>query len=324
MHITLNSFGISLTKENNLFAVQTPEGKQLIPPEKVKSITISKGAKISSDAVLLAIDNQVDIIFTDAVGNPAGRVWSIKYGSVSDIRRKQLEFIYGDKAVSWIKELILEKINAQVAILLAFRPLEPPGFHVFGSAINALSDYGDKIRATEGITLSELKPTLRGWEGAASKRYFECMRSIIPSFYGFQKRAQYPATDPFNAMLNYGYGMMYGKVEGALIKAGIDPYVGVFHRDDYNRPALVYDVIEVFRHWIDYVVIHLAIQDAFNEDCFVYKNEACYLEGLGKRILVQSVNDYLAEIIKINGQERSRSYHIDLYSQKLAKLFLNS
>jgi CRISPR-associated protein Cas1 len=125
-------------------------------------------------------------------------------------------------------------------------------------------------------------------------------------------------------MLNYGYGMLYGKVEGALIKAGIDPYVGIFHRDDYNRPALVFDVIELYRHWIDYVVVQLAMQEALNEDCFTYKNDACYLEGLGKRIMVQAVNDYLAEIIRLDGNERSRAHHIEMQARKLAQTFLKS
>ena len=50
--------------------------------------------------------------------------------------------------------------------------------------------------------------------------------------------------DVANALLNYGYGLLYGKVESGLIKAGIDPYICVLHRDEYNRPVLVYNIIE--------------------------------------------------------------------------------
>ncbi|MDZ7743480.1 MAG: CRISPR-associated endonuclease Cas1 [Bacteroidota bacterium] len=32
-----------------------------------------------------------------------------------------------------------------------------------------------------------------------------------------------PASYPFNAALNYWYGMLYSKVEGALISTGLDP-----------------------------------------------------------------------------------------------------
>jgi CRISPR/Cas system-associated endonuclease Cas1 len=73
MHIVLNSFGTSLKKENGLFQVSTPEGNQSLSPKDIKTISISKGARISSDAVLLAIENQIDVLFVDNIGMPQGR-----------------------------------------------------------------------------------------------------------------------------------------------------------------------------------------------------------------------------------------------------------
>lgn len=61
--------------------------------------------------------------------------------------------------------------------------------------------------------------------------------------------------DFFNVLFNYGYGMFYGKVEGVLIKVGIDFYVGIFYWDDYNWLVFVFDVIECYWVWVDYVVI---------------------------------------------------------------------
>jgi len=123
-------------------------------------------------------------------------------------------------------------------------------------------------------------------------------------------------------LLNYAYGILYGKIEGALIRAGIDPYIGVMHRDEYNRPVLVYDVIERFRVWADYVVFGLASQQVFTSDCYTIRKDGSYwLENNGKRILIQSFNDYLSEVIKIKGVDRSRVVHIDLYAQSLARMF---
>lgn len=323
MHIILNSFGASIGKENGLFAVSTAEGKQLLAPRDVNTITISKGARISSDAVLLAIENEVDVLFVNNVGQPLGRVWSIKYGSVSDIRRKQLAFFYSPRAVDWVKELVVEKINNQVAMLLSLKAGQPdPLRRKLAAAINGMEDHKSKARQAEGESVPDVAPSLRGWEGAASRRYFGVVSECLPEKYQFNNRSQHPATDMFNSLLNYGYGMLYGKVEGALIKAGIDPYVGVFHRDDYNRPALVFDVIERYRVWVDYVVIQLCRQDAMSEECFRQEGDAMMLEGLGKRILIQSVNDYLAEVVRLRGLERSRAQHLQLDAHRLATFFL--
>lgn len=324
MHIILNSFGASIRKENGLFEVTTSDGKQSIGPNDVSSISISKGARISSDAVLLAIENEIDVLFIDQTGNPAGRVWSVKYGSISMIRRKQLEFLYSDAATKWVKEIIIEKMNNQVALLLALKSnMDEVGKRKIAAAINSIEDHKQKLRKAEADFLSELAPSIRGWEGAASRRYFEAISFCLPDNYKFEKRSRQPALDKFNAMLNYGYGMLYGKIEGALIKAGLDPYTGIFHRDDYNRPALVFDVIEKYRIWIDYVVFQLCAQEAMTDECFTQENGAFLLDGLGKRILIQSVNDYLSEIINIRGIDRSRAEHINLFAHRLATFFMD-
>lgn len=323
MHLVLNSYGAMLSKDEGLFLVSTPDGKQSFPPDRISSISIGKAARVTSDAVLLAIRNEVDLLFVDEGGMPEGRVWSIRYGSVSDIRRAQLNFFYSREALEWVKSILLEKLNNCIAILLSLQPDDPtelPAYNVVRFAINAIEDHRQKIQLVEGEHLSDLAPTLRGWEGAAAKRYFEAINAVLPTEYRFASRTRQPSTDMFNSLLNYSYGMLYGKVEGALIKAGLDPYAGIFHRDDYNRPALVFDVIERYRMWTDYVVIQLCRHKAIPADCFRTDSDtgACLLEPLGKRILIQAVNDYLAEVVDIEGQSRSRITHIELQQHAFA------
>lgn len=325
MELILNTFGTALRVENGLFLVIHPDGKQPIDPSKLKSILISKGASISSDAALLAIEHEIDVMFVDGTGKPSGRLWGIRYGSVSTIRRRQLEFLYSPVAVKWVKNLIIHKIDNQTGMLLALSPQEEKMEKLTQNAINKLNDYKTKIKSADAPHLHDIAPGLRGWEGAASRVYFVLLAQFLPDDYKFEKRSQNPATDVFNCLLNYAYGMLYGKVEGALIKAGIDPYAGIYHRDDYNRPALAYDVIEVFRIWADYVVFNLCMQKVIDQDCYSIRDDGSYwLENMGKRILIQSMNDYMAEIINMKGMERTRATHIDLYAHQLAQMFLKS
>lgn len=322
MHIILNSYGTSLQRQGERFVIFTQDGKDYLAANQVRTISISKGARVSSDAVLLAIEFEIDLLFMDAKGMPQGRVWSIRYGSISTIRKNQLEFIYSKRALDWVKELISHKMDMQIALLLSLEAPEETVNRQIQRAINALEDHRRKVTKVEGDIVADAAPTLRGWEGAASRRYFQAISECLPEDYRFARRSQHPASDAFNALLNYGYGMLYGKIEGALIKAGIDPYLGVFHRDDYNRPVLVYDVIERYRSWIDYVVIELCRQEAFPEACFVERNGGIWLEGLGKRILIQSVNDYLAEVVTLQRVSRSRQAHIQRDAHQLANFFL--
>lgn len=233
MELVLNTFGTSLSRDNEGFVISNHDGKQRIPATGLRSIQISKGALISSDAVLLAMENEIEILFMDRAGKPMGRIWSPKYGSISSIRKGQISFTFSHEAVVWIKSVILKKIENQQAFLLVLNKSGDLALQThLDKAVNRLEDYRTKINSLDGEIVSDISATLRGWEGVSSKIYFDTINLFLPECYRFEKRSQHPAMDIANALLNYGYGLLYGKIEGILIKAGIDPYVGVMHRDD--------------------------------------------------------------------------------------------
>lgn len=322
MEIVINTFGSSLSRDNEGFVISNIDGKQRIPAANVSSIQICKGVQITSDAILLAVENEIDIVFSNKMGTPMARVWSPKYGSISTIRRGQLSFTYTADALEWIKKVVMRKIENQQAQLLMM-----PADNLFlqnsvKKAVNRMEDYRTKISGLKGEIVNDVSPTLRGWEGVASKIYFESINLFLPDEYKFEKRSQNPAMDVANALLNYGYGVLYGKIESSLIKAGIDPYIGVMHRDDYNRPVLVYDIIELYRIWVDYVVFSLLMQKAVTDEHYSMREDgSCWLEALGRRVLIQSVNDFLEEIVNKDGLQRSRMTQINLYCQDLAQKF---
>lgn len=320
MELILNTYGVSLNRENDGFVITSKDGRQRLPADGIKSIQISRGAQITSDAVMLAVEKEIEVIFMDRSGNPIGRIWSPRYGSISTIRKGQLNFTFTRDALVWIKEVILQKMENQQALMLLFQTEDPETQQMVTKNISRIEDYRTKVRRLDGEVVNDVAPTLRGWEGQASKIYFSTINHFLPEKYRFDQRSQHPATDVTNAFLNYGYGLLYGKIEGALIKAGIDPYIGVLHRDAYNRPVLVYDVIELYRIWVDYVVYTLLAQNTITDEFYSVRDDGSYwLEGLGRRVLIQSLNDYLEEKITQGGMVRSRMTHLTFYVQELAQ-----
>lgn len=322
MELILNTYGTSLNRDNEGFVITTKDGRQRIPAEGISSIQISRGAQITSDAVMLAVEREIEIMFMDKEGNPIGRIWSPRFGSISTIRKGQINFVFSKDTVSWIKDIICKKIENQQALILLLRKEDDRSKRIAERSINRMEDYCNKIKTLQGEIVNDIAATLRGWEGQASKIYFETLNAFIPEKYHFATRSQKPAMDIANAFLNYGYGILYGKIEGTLIKVGIDPYVGVMHRDDYNRPVLVYDIIEMYRIWVDYVVFTLLAQDIITDEFYSIREDGSYwLEALGRRILIQSFNDYMEEMVSIKGNTRSRTTQLFLYAQDLAQKF---
>ena len=111
MELVLNTYGVSLNRDNEAFVITTSDGMhQRVPTEGIKSIQISRGAQITSDAVILAVEKEIEVIFMDKSGSPIGRIWSPRYGSISTIRKGQLNFVYTHDAVEWIKTLFAKRL----------------------------------------------------------------------------------------------------------------------------------------------------------------------------------------------------------------------
>lgn len=312
-----------LNRDNECFVVSNDGSRQRVPVEGVSSILVCKGVSLTSDAVMLAIEKGIEIHFLDRKGTPQGMIWSHRFGSISTIRKGQLRFTQSDEAFKWIKDIIVKKVENQQALLMMTQAANEHTYsQIIDHAIAHLDKYRSRLLTVEGTLVLDVARDLRGLEGISSKIYFDAINQVLPVQYRFRERSQHPARDVANALLNYGYGLLYCRVESGLIKAGIDPYIGVLHRDEYNRPVLVYDVIELYRVWVDYVVFSLLTQEVVTEDYYSSRDDgSCWLESLGRRVVIQSVNDYLDEVVPYEGINRSRGTLIDLYCQELAQKF---
>jgi CRISP-associated protein Cas1 len=318
MQLVLNKYGISLTMEDGMFKVSHPEGTRKIPVNEVKSILMQRSGLISSDAVFTAINNEISIAFINKMGHPVGKVWSHKYGSISTIRKNQVLFSQSADGLRWAISQVLAKMENQAALIMMLGKPDDINENMRSSAIKKIEKRVLQIKSLDNLDHAAVKQSIRGWEGSCSKEYFNCINAHIPEQYRFKQRSQHPAFDMFNSMLNYSYGMLYNKIESALVLAGIDPYTGIMHRDEYNKPVLVYDIIERFRVWADFVVIDLCIQQVIFREFFIIEGQVFFLNTSGKQLLIQSLNDYLDEVVSMNGITRSRNEHINIFTRELA------
>lgn len=323
MQIVLNKYGIEIKVHNGMFRIIHQKEIHDVPVKKVSSILINQSAKLTSNVMFLAIENEIEIILVSRTGKPEGRIWSPKYGSISNIRKNQVGFAKSADAVEWIKIILASKVSNQQILLMAMQKYDLSNKTEIENSYKKLNETIDKIYEVNSEAIEQIAPRLRGLEGSASRLYFKMINEYLPEMYKFDRRSQHPAFDMFNSMLNYSYGMLYNHVERSLIKSGIDPYVGIMHRDEYNRPVLVYDFIEQYRVWADYVVVDLCMQKVMFPDFFDVDNGVHLLNENGKRILIHSINDYMEEIIDRNSKKRSRVTHIELDSQNFAAKLKN-
>ena len=264
MEITVNTYGAYLHVKEDMFdiRIKDPDAPNGVRSEqraahKVRSIVLSQGTMLSTAAVKLAVKNNIDIVFVESDGFPLGRVWHTKLGSTTKIRKRQLEASLNTEGVVWVKTWITQKVDNQLNFIKDLKKHRAQHADFLNDKIQRLEALIVSIQSLDGKIVPEIADVLRGLEGTAGRLYFETLSYVLPKDYQFAGRSSRPAHDAFNAFLNYGYGFLYRRTEKALMMAGVDPYIGFMHRDDYNQMSMVFDFIEPYRAWADEAVFRL-------------------------------------------------------------------
>ncbi|MGI0057872.1 MAG: CRISPR-associated endonuclease Cas1, partial [Nitrosarchaeum sp.] len=66
------------------------------------------------------------------------------------------------------------------------------------------------------------------------------------------------ATNVINALLNYGFSVLYSEVAKIINGEGLDPYFGFYHKSHESEQALVYDLIEPYRVLVESAVLEFS------------------------------------------------------------------
>jgi len=297
MQLFINTYGTYLHKKGEMFEVKIDDIKKKISPKRISSIIISNATQITTGSIQLALEHNIDILFLDKYGDPYGRIWFPKLGSTTYIRRRLLEIHEHDEGLIYVKHWINRKITNQIDFLKLLLSKRPEQEKVFFEKIEKIGYFRQNLMTLEGM-LSENSNKIMGIEGNISRIYFGIISQLIPRKYKFNGRSSRPAKDAFNAFLNYGFGILYGKVERAIIIAGLDPYIGLLHSDNYNKKSLVFDFIEPYRILIEKPVFYLFSRRKVKGEHFDVINNGVMLNEAGKKFFVPYLMEYLDTIIR--------------------------
>jgi len=321
MQLVINTPGTFVTQKDECFRLKQKEKVFDISPLKVESLIISNQAMLSTQAVVLALEHNIDIIFLDKFGDPLGRIWFSKMGSTALIRRKQLVAAEMPQGLELVIQMIRQKMENQARFLKKLMHSRPGKDSQFDSAITTIEQSLSSLTSSDE-DIEGFRNRIMGLEGTAGRAYFQCLSTIMPEKYRFEGRSRRPAGDPFNAVLNYCYGILYSLVEKACILSGLDPYVGFLHTADYNKKSLVFDLIEPFRIYGEQTVVYLFTGRKMKNEYYDSKDDAVSLNQKGKPVVVEAMNKHLDETIRYQRKNVKRRHIIQHEAHKLANILL--
>ena len=249
--------GYMIVRQNEITKIHLSEIALLLIESTAVSLTVALLAELTKQ--------KIKVIFCDYKRNPSSELIPC-YGShdTSAKIRAQIRWNIETKKIIW-REIVWEKIKNQKKMLqYAGKPEEA----------KILENYMKEIEPGDATNR----------EGHAAKVYFNAL---------FGKEFSRTSDIPFNAALNYGYGIILSTVNREIVSSGYITQLGIFHDNMFNAFNLGSDLMEPFRILIDKEVYEL------RPEKFDHEEKMKILNVLNHEVYIDGKKQYILNAIKI-------------------------
>lgn len=182
---------------------------------------------LSHQLVVALQGNNVAIISCDAQHLPHGLMLPMS-GHVEHSERLKYQLLVSEplRKQLW-KQTVEAKISQQMLLLKKL-----------GKEYEPMATYLNSVKSGDSTNM----------EGIAAQHYWKYL------FDDFTRDREGEAPNNF---LNFGYAVLRSIVARALVCSGLNPTLGIFHRNKYNAYCLADDIMEPYRPYVDELVYKL-------------------------------------------------------------------
>lgn len=294
LYISQQGCYVSLQQET-LLVKQKNTVLQSVQLPLLEQVLVFGQSQVTTQAIRACLWRDIPIAYLSRMGYCYGRLMAVERGYRQLARYQQtLEGVHRLVAAQRIVQAKL--YNSRV---LLQRQQRRQGGDL-ALVLDTLSHLA--TQATQATTVDRLM----GLEGAGAAAYFEgfgqCLRQ--PDF-AFVARSRRPPGNPVNALLSFGYQVLWNHLLSLIELQGLDPYYGCLHEGNYRHAALASDLVEEFRAPIvDSLVLWLVntrVMDA--EADFEPRNGGCYLSSSGRKKYLRAFLQRMEESVQADNPD---------------------
>lgn len=289
-YVKLRQEFLEIWKKNNRLAeVQIPLLEQVL---------IFGKSQVSTQAMRACLQQDIPIVFLSRMGYCYGRLMALARG-YRQLARYQQQLSPTEKLLT-ARAIAAGKIhNSRVILQRQHRKYPADELNL---SIMSLDHLRKQIFEADSIE------RIMGLEGAAAASYFGafglCLRN--PDFC-FVSRSRRPPLNPVNALLSFGYQVLWNHLFALIEIRGLDPYQACLHQGSERHAALASDLIEEFRApLVDGLVLYLINKKMITEENFVFRDGGCFLNESGRKIYLAAFVRQMEESINIAGDNELR------------------
>ncbi len=245
----------------------------------ISQINLSGNVQVSTQLLHAAFRGDIPVCWFSYGGWFQGIAHGLPSKHV-ELRRRQVA-VAAQAGLPLARQMVVGKIRNSRTLLMR-NSREP-----VDAAVGQLKDLAAKAAEVDSIE------SLLGIEGAAARSYFGSFASMLKDdrlgTFDFAGRNRRPPLDPVNCLLSFLYALLVKDLTAVAYSIGFDPYLGVYHRPRFGRPALALDLAEEFRPIIaESVVINAVNNGEVSQSGFVIRAGGVALEQAARRAVIAS------------------------------------
>jgi CRISP-associated protein Cas1 len=288
-------------KDNILNTIQLP---------LIEQILIFGQSQITTQAIRSCLKYNIPILYLSRMGYCYGRIIAIERGYRQLSRHQQQIDI--EKSLIVAKNIIKAKLHNSKTILQRQQRNHNLNLQQTIDSLNYL-----QTKAQNADTIQQLF----GYEGVGANMYFtafgECLQNTN---FIFLSRSRRPPTNPTNALLSFGYQVLWNHILTLIEFQGLDPYYSCLHQFNPKHPSLASDLIEEFRAGIvDSLILYLIKKNMIHpQSDFTYQQGGCFLNDSGRKKYLQAFMQKMEETVTNHSGEKVPRW--DLLNQQVKKI----
>jgi len=280
----------------------------------LEQILIFGKSQVTTQVIRACLWRDIPIAYLSRMGYCYGRILPISRGYRQLVRYQQ-ELGFADRLVA-ARTIVQAKLKNSRVLLMRQQRQRSSGR--IEQAIQSLDYLAQQAAQAEAIA------RLMGLEGAGAASYYGAFADCLENGeFVFVERSRRPPGNPVNAMLSFGYQVVWNHLLSLIEIQGLDPYAACLHEGNHQHAALASDLIEEFRAPIvDSLVLYLVnrrIMDA-NQD-FDCRDGGCFLNDSGRRKFLRAFVQRMEESLTVEGISQPR-WHLLTQQVKAYKQFV--
>jgi CRISP-associated protein Cas1 len=306
-YVSLNGETLIVKQGDTIYGqVQLPLTEQIL---------IFGKSQVTTQAIRACLWRNIPIAYLSRMGYCYGRLMSIERG-YRQLAHYQQQLVFGER-LKTARAIVTAKLkNSRILLRRQRRRNESERLEKVLKSLDYLATQASQADSRE---------RLMGFEGAGAAQYFEVFGECLSnSEFVFTQRTRRPPGNPVNAMLSFGYQILWNHLLALIELQGLDPYQASLHQGTERHAALASDLIEEFRSpLVDSLVLWLVNKNAIDaKKDFVYNDGGCYLNESGRKKFLKLFVQRMEEVIQTNSGDKQPRWDILNQQVKAYKQFV--